>query len=93
MLGLECMSERTLRRLAAGSVQDIVAGCADGRWTRRGGGHPSITEEIQEAIFAVRKERLQRSRVSMQARHRLLHQYVRETSLRGRYRTPPSREP
>ncbi|MFI9617047.1 transposase [Streptomyces sp. NPDC052023] len=78
-LGLDRMSERTLRRMAAGSVEDIVAGCADGRWTRKGGGHPSITEEIREAIFAVRRECLQRSRVSMQTRHRLLHQYVRET--------------
>ncbi|MFI5804470.1 transposase [Streptomyces sp. NPDC051561] len=78
MLGLAHMSERTLRRLAADSIQDIVDGCADGRWTRRGGGHPSITEEIREAMFAVRHDCLQRSRISMRAKHRLLQQYIRE---------------
>ncbi|MPY59839.1 transposase [Streptomyces spongiae] len=79
VLGVDRMSERTLRRLATASSEDIVAGCADGRWTRRSGGHPSITEEIREAIFAVRRESLLRSRISMRAKHRLLHQYVRET--------------
>ncbi|MFF8717371.1 transposase [Streptomyces sp. NPDC015184] len=78
LLGLAHMSERTLRRLAARSTENLVAGCADGRWTRRGGGHPSITEEIREAIFAVRQECLRRSRISMRAKHRLLHQYVAE---------------
>ncbi|MER5217902.1 hypothetical protein ABT063_47250 [Streptomyces sp. NPDC002838] len=78
MLGLAHMSERPLRRLAVGSIEDIVRGCADGRWTRRGGGHPSVTEEIREAIFGVRRECLQRSRTSMRVKHRLLHQYVRE---------------
>lgn len=78
MLGLANMSERTLRRLAAQSAEELVTGCADGRWTRKSGGHPSITEEIREAIFAVRQECLERSRVSMRARHRLMHQYVRE---------------
>ncbi|MFD9575103.1 transposase [Streptomyces sp. NPDC059982] len=79
MLGLAGMSERTLRRLAARSASDLVAGCADGRWTRRSGGRPSITEEIREAIFAVRRECLDRSRISMAARHRLVQQYVVET--------------
>ncbi|WP_406208414.1 transposase [Kitasatospora sp. NBC_01560] len=77
-LGLRYMSERTLRRLAGRSSEEIVLACADGRWLRASGGHPSITEEIREAIFAVREEFLRRSRMSMMARHRLLHQYVRE---------------
>ncbi|MFJ4806656.1 transposase [Streptomyces murinus] len=76
LLGLVHMSVRTLERLA--SADDLVMACADGRWTRRSAGHPSITEEIREAIFAVRQECLQRSRISMRARHRLMHQYVRE---------------
>ncbi|MFE7369537.1 transposase [Streptomyces anulatus] len=78
MLGLAHMSERTLRRLAAQVSKGPVVGFADGRWTRRGGEHPSVTEEIREAIFAVRRECLDRSRISVQARHRLMHQYVRE---------------
>jgi hypothetical protein len=78
MLGLSHMSERILRRLAAQSAKDMVTGCADGRWTRRSGGHPSVTEEIREAIFAVRQACLHRSRISMRAGHRLMHQYVRK---------------
>ncbi|MFH9349707.1 transposase [Kitasatospora sp. NPDC017646] len=77
-LGLRFMSERTLRRLSRYSGEDLVLACADGRWLRAGGGHPSITEEIREAIFAVREEFLRRSRMSMLARHRLMHQYVHE---------------
>ena len=37
-----------------------------------GGGHPSITEEVREAIFAVRKETLHRSRTSMTDKHVLV---------------------
>jgi len=78
MLGLSYMSERTLERLAARIGDDLVMACADGRWTRRGGGHRSVTEEIREAVFAVRQECLERSRITMAARHRLVHQYVQE---------------
>ncbi|MEU8703131.1 hypothetical protein AB0C61_36865 [Streptomyces sp. NPDC048680] len=79
LLGLAHMSERTSERLVATSGNSLVVACADGRWTRRSPGRTSITEEIREAIFAVRQECLQRSRISMRARHRLMHQYVRET--------------
>ncbi|MFE7126699.1 transposase [Streptomyces sp. NPDC057617] len=78
MLGLQHMSLRTLERLAAESGENLVLACADGRWTRRSGGHPSVTEEIREAVFAVRRECVDRARISMRAKHRLLHQYVRE---------------
>jgi hypothetical protein len=56
-----------------------LIGCADGRWLRASHGRPSITEEIREAIFAVRAETLHRSKLSMKARHVLVHQYVLET--------------
>ncbi|MFJ9692303.1 transposase [Kitasatospora sp. NPDC101183] len=79
-LGLEYLSFRTLERLGSREPgEDVVLACADGRWTRRGGGHPTVTEEIREAIFAVRTEFLRRSRMSMMARHRLMCQYVHET--------------
>ncbi|MFE2543618.1 transposase [Actinacidiphila glaucinigra] len=78
LLGLQNMSFRTLERLAAQCDDNLVMACADGRWTREGGGRPSITEEIREAIFAVRQECINRSRISMRAKHRLMHQYVRE---------------
>lgn len=77
-LGLRFLSKRTLERLAGKSGRDLVLACADGRWTRAGGGHPSITEEVREAIFAVRQESLRRSRMSMAARIRLVNQYVNE---------------
>ena len=56
LLGLGSVSERTLEAHGGG-----VEGRGPGRVHRRavapaGGGHPSITEEVREAIFAVRKE-------------------------------------
>jgi transposase InsO family protein len=78
LLGLGRVSVRTLERMAAAWRESGPAGCADGRWVRAGGGHPSVTEEVREAIFAVRAETLHRSRMSMQARCVLVAQYVAE---------------
>jgi hypothetical protein len=78
LLGLGRVSERTLERWAAACRRFGPFGCANGSWVRRGGGHPSITEEVREAIFAVRAETLHRSRLSMKTRERLIHQYVAE---------------
>jgi hypothetical protein len=73
------VSERTLKRMAAAWRKDGLIGCADGRWLRASHGRPSITEEIREAIFAVRAESLHRSRMSMRSLHVQVHQYVLET--------------
>ncbi|MGI8311741.1 hypothetical protein [Saccharopolyspora hattusasensis] len=78
LLGLGRVSERTLKRMAAAWRESGPIGCADGRWLRAGGGHPSITEEVREAIFAVRTESLHRSKMSMQARCVQINQYVAE---------------
>lgn len=78
MLGLACVSERTLERLAAAYQQLGIVGCVDGRLLRRRSGHPSIGGEVAEAMVAVHKETLHRSKLSMRARERLIHQYVRE---------------
>jgi hypothetical protein len=78
LLGLDAVSERTLKRLAAAYRRAGMVGCIDGRWLRPSNGHPSISEEVREAIFAVRAETLHRSKISMRARERLVHQYVRE---------------
>jgi hypothetical protein len=78
LLGVERVSERTLERWAAACRRFGPFGCANGSWVRRSGGHPSITEEVRGAIFAVRAESLHRSRVSMKTRERLIHQYVAE---------------
>ena len=72
VLGLGRVSERTLKRMAAAWKERGPAGCIDGRWVRAGGGHPSVTEEVREAIFAVRAETRKRSRTSMKDKHVLI---------------------
>jgi hypothetical protein len=78
LLALDRVGYRTLIRWDVRRRRFGVLGCVDDRWLRERGGHPSITEEIREAIYAVRQETLHRSRVSMRTRERLIHQYVRE---------------
>ncbi|MFG1967650.1 hypothetical protein [Nonomuraea sp. NPDC049028] len=78
LLGLDQMSERTLKRMAAKCEERGALGCADGRWTRVSQGRHSITEEIREAIFAARAESLRRSKMTMKAKSVLIHQYVAE---------------
>ena len=78
LLGLGDVSERTLRRMADAWKDRGPAGCIDGRWLRPRAGHPSITEEVREAIFAVRKETKDRSRTSVKDKHVLVAQYVAE---------------
>ncbi|MFD8044836.1 transposase [Streptomyces chartreusis] len=77
-LGLHHLSYRTLERLSALSGDSLLLACADGRWTRRLSGHRSVTEEVREAIFAVKGECGERARLSLAAKHRLMHQYMRE---------------
>ncbi|WP_284741713.1 hypothetical protein [Amycolatopsis sp. RTGN1] len=78
LLGLDKAGYRTLIRWAARRRQVGAVGCADDRWLRPGGGHPSVNELVREAIFAVHAETLHRSRMSLRAKERLIHQYVRE---------------
>lgn len=77
-LGLQHLGYRTLERLSALSGDSLLLACADGRWTRRRSGHRCITEEVREAIFAVKGECSERARLSLAARHRLMHQYMHE---------------
>jgi hypothetical protein len=79
MLGLAHISVRTLIRWAVDTRQFGAVGCITGNWLRRSGDRPSITPQIREAVFAVRQETLHRSRISMQAKTVLIHQYVQET--------------
>ncbi|MFJ1840819.1 transposase [Streptomyces sp. NPDC088146] len=79
LLGLDRVGYRTLIRWDRRRREAGLIGCADERWLRESGGHPSITEEVREAIFAVRAETLHRSKVTMRTRARMIHQYVRET--------------
>lgn len=79
LLGLRKVSERTLRRWASGYRRLGEWGCVDGRSLRCGGGHRSVSDEVREAIHAVHRDCLHRAKVSMKTKHRLVHQYVRET--------------
>lgn len=79
VLGLGAVSVRTLVRWENERRRAGLLGCADDRWLRRGGGHPSVTEQVREAILAVRQETLHGSRVSMRTKEFLIRQYLRET--------------
>lgn len=78
ILGLDRVGMRTLIRWQVKSRSEGMIGCADERWLRESGGHPSAGEEVREAIHAVRAETLHSAKVSMRTRERKIHQYVRE---------------
>ena len=79
LLGLDHVGYRTLIRWENGRRRSGLIGCADDRWLRESGGHPSVTEQIREAMLMVREETRHRSRVTMKTRHVLVCQYMRET--------------
>jgi len=79
LLGLDAVSYHTLIRWENARRRFGLIGCADDRWLRESGGHPAITEEVREAIFAVREETLRGAKVSMRTRESMIHQYVRES--------------
>jgi len=79
LLGLDAVSYHTLIRWENGRRRFGLVGCADDRWLREGGGHPAVTEEVREAIFAVREETLRRAKVSMRTKEAMVCQYVRES--------------
>jgi hypothetical protein len=79
LLGLDHAGYRTLIRWENGRRRAGLAGCADDRWLRESGGHPSITGQIREAMLMVREQTRHRSRVTMRTRHVLVCQYMRET--------------
>lgn len=90
LLGLDRVGYRTLIRWEVRRRRFGALGCADDRWVRPSGGHPSITDTVLEAIYEVRRESLQRSRMSMASREVLLRQLVREKH--GPQVAVPSRE-
>ncbi|MGW4995434.1 transposase [Streptomyces mirabilis] len=79
LLGLDAVSLHTLIRWETGRRRFGLIGCADDRWLRESGGHPAVTEEVREAILAVREETLRGAKVSMRTKDRMIRQYVRET--------------
>jgi hypothetical protein len=79
LLGLDHVGYRTLIRWEKDRRRAGLVGCADDRWLRESGGHPSVTGQVREAMLAVREETQHGSRVSMRTRYFLVCQYVRET--------------
>ncbi|MFI6689256.1 transposase [Streptomyces sp. NPDC050485] len=80
LLGLAHVGTRTLERWERRRRKYGMVGCADHRWLRQSGGHPSIGEEVREAILAVREEtRGHRSRVTGRTREIMIRRYLRET--------------
>lgn len=78
LLGLDRVGLRTLIRWEKARQAEGLIGCADDRWLRESGGHPSVTAEVREAVHAVRRECLHRSKVSMRTREVMIRQYVLE---------------
>ena len=78
LLGLDAVGYRTLIRWENARRRFGLAGCADDRWLRESGGHPTVTGEVREAIFAVREETLRGAKVSMRSKDHMIRQYVRE---------------
>ena len=92
LLGLHQVGYRTLIRWETRRRQLGPIGCADDRWLRASGGHPSISEQVREAIHAVHQESLHRSRLSMRTREHMVHQFVREQHGPDAIATIPSYE-
>ena len=76
MLGLEHVSARTLRRWAENFRRHGIAALINGSWVRRMEGHHTISPEVREAVIAVRRESLRRSRISMKTKYGMICQYV-----------------
>ena len=79
LLGLDRVGYRTLIRWETDRRRAGLVGRADDRWLRESGGHPSVTEQVREAMLAVRQETLHGSRISMRTRYFLVCQYMRGT--------------
>ena len=78
LLSLGHAGARTLIRWERRCERDGVMGCADDRWLRESGGHPSVSAEVREAIHSVRQETRHLSKVSMATKSRMIAQYMHE---------------
>ncbi|GLX48801.1 hypothetical protein Shyhy01_17510 [Streptomyces hygroscopicus subsp. hygroscopicus] len=78
LLGLGSVGYRTLIRWEDARRRFGLVGCADDRWLRRSGGTRTVSEEVREAVLAVREETKRMAKVSMRTKDRVIRQYVRE---------------
>lgn len=78
ILGLDRVGYRTLIRWEVDRRRYGLIGCADDRWLRESGSHPSMTPQLREAILAVREETLHAAKITMASKAVKIRQYVRE---------------
>ncbi|PAZ16493.1 transposase [Streptomyces sp. SA15] len=78
LLGLGSVGYRTLIRWENARRRFGLVGCADDRWLRQSGGTRTVSEEVREAVLAVRQETQRMAKVSMRTKDRMIRQYVRE---------------
>ena len=78
LLQLDRVGYRTLIRWDVDRRRYGLVGCADDRWLRESGSHPSLTPEVREAILAVRAETLHAAKITMASKDVKIRQYVRE---------------
>jgi transposase InsO family protein len=78
LLGLGSVGYRTLIRWENARRRFGLAGCADDRWLRQSGGTRTVSEEVREAVLAVREETQRMAKVSMRTKDRMIRQYARE---------------
>ncbi len=78
LLGLGSVGYRTLIRWENARRRFGLVGCADDRWLRRSGGTRTVSEQVREAVLAVREETQRMAKVSMRTKDRMIRQYVRE---------------
>ena len=88
LLSLGQVGVRTLMRWDRRCRRDGMIGCADDRWLRVSGGHPSVDAQVREAIHAVRQETRHLAKVSMATKTRMITQYLHE-----QFGTPPEKVP
>jgi hypothetical protein len=77
LLGLGSVGYRTLIRWENARRRFGLIGCADDRWLRRSGTR-TVSEEVREAVLAVREKTRRMAKVSMRTKDRMIRQYVRE---------------
>ncbi|MFJ9025973.1 hypothetical protein ACIRPU_39295 [Streptomyces sp. NPDC102259] len=72
LLGLSSVGYRALIRWENARRRFGLVGCADDRWLRRSGGTPTASQEVREAVFAVREETKRMAKVSMRTKDRMI---------------------
>ncbi|KPI22247.1 hypothetical protein OV320_1658 [Actinobacteria bacterium OV320] len=78
LLGLSSVGYRTLIRWENARRRFGLVGCADDHWLRRSGGTRTVSEEVREAVLAVREETKRMAKVSMRPSYDTLRRLWQE---------------